>query len=62
MRDDQPAAATAHTRAQMRPQAHAAAGPATISLRKTKLGMILVNADETMWQFFDKYSLPSNPN
>ncbi|HXO10228.1 MAG TPA: hypothetical protein VN880_19450 [Solirubrobacteraceae bacterium] len=40
----QPAAATAHTRAQMRPQAHAAAGPATISLRKTKLGMILVNA------------------
>jgi polyhydroxybutyrate depolymerase len=25
-------------------------------------GIILVNADETMWQFFEKYSLPSNPN
>ena len=24
-------------------------------------GIILVNADETMWQFFEKYSLPSNP-
>jgi len=24
-------------------------------------GIILVNADETMWQFFQKYSLPSNP-
>jgi predicted lipoprotein with Yx(FWY)xxD motif len=40
----QPAAATAHTLAQMRPQAHAAARPATISLRKTHLGMILVNS------------------
>ncbi len=39
-----PAAATALTTAHMRPQAHAAAGPAKISLRKTKLGMILVNA------------------
>ena len=24
-------------------------------------GIILVNADETMWQFFERYSLPSNP-
>src|ERR1700722_5870629 len=24
-------------------------------------GIILVNADETMWQFFEKYSLPSGP-
>ena len=24
-------------------------------------GIILVNADETMWQFFEKYSLPSDP-
>ena len=24
-------------------------------------GIILVNADETMWQFFEKYSLPSAP-
>jgi polyhydroxybutyrate depolymerase len=24
-------------------------------------GTILVNADETMWQFFEKYSLPKNP-
>jgi polyhydroxybutyrate depolymerase len=24
-------------------------------------GIILVNANETMWQFFEKYSLPSNP-
>jgi polyhydroxybutyrate depolymerase len=24
-------------------------------------GIVLVNADETMWQFFEKYSLPSNP-
>jgi polyhydroxybutyrate depolymerase len=24
-------------------------------------GIILVNADETMWQFFEKYSLPSEP-
>jgi predicted lipoprotein with Yx(FWY)xxD motif len=40
----QPATAAAHTRQQARPQAHAAAGPATISLRKTSLGMILVNA------------------
>jgi hypothetical protein len=24
-------------------------------------GIILVNADETMWQFFEKYALPSNP-
>jgi polyhydroxybutyrate depolymerase len=24
-------------------------------------GIIIVNADETMWQFFEKYSLPSNP-
>ena len=25
-------------------------------------GIILVNADETMWQFFEKYSLPSAPH
>jgi polyhydroxybutyrate depolymerase len=25
-------------------------------------GIILVNANETMWQFFEKYSLPSNPH
>jgi polyhydroxybutyrate depolymerase len=24
-------------------------------------GIILVNADETMWQFFERYSLPSSP-
>jgi polyhydroxybutyrate depolymerase len=24
-------------------------------------GIVLVNADETMWQFFEKYSLPSSP-
>ena len=24
-------------------------------------GIILVNVDETMWQFFEKYSLPANP-
>jgi polyhydroxybutyrate depolymerase len=24
-------------------------------------GIVLVNADETMWQFFEKYSLPSTP-
>lgn len=24
-------------------------------------GIILVNADETMWQFFEKYSLPADP-
>jgi polyhydroxybutyrate depolymerase len=25
-------------------------------------GIILVNADETMWQFFEKYSLPTSPH
>jgi polyhydroxybutyrate depolymerase len=25
-------------------------------------GIILVDADETMWQFFERYSLPSDPN
>jgi polyhydroxybutyrate depolymerase len=25
-------------------------------------GIVLVNADQTMWQFFQKYSLPSAPN
>jgi polyhydroxybutyrate depolymerase len=25
-------------------------------------GIVLVNADETMWQFFEKYSLPSTPH
>jgi predicted lipoprotein with Yx(FWY)xxD motif len=40
----QPAGATEQAMTHARPQAHAASGPATISLRKTSLGMILVNA------------------
>lgn len=39
-----PAAATAQGTAQVRPQAHAAAAAATISLRKTGRGMLLVNS------------------
>lgn len=37
-------AATAHRASAGRAQAHAAAGAATIGLRKTKLGMLLVNS------------------
>ena len=39
-----PAAATAQGTAQVRPQAHPAAAAATISLRKTGRGMLLVNS------------------
>jgi predicted lipoprotein with Yx(FWY)xxD motif len=40
----QPATGATRATTRTRPEAHAAAGPATISLRKTHRGMLLVNA------------------